>query len=223
MFPAAALRKPVAGRFSFDVRGRCTDACERMLVRRVTAALEVAVCALATHALVYRTLWPNDGVHRYFGWYEPVVTVVSLASLVGLLGFVAVAWAARLRGRPLYVAARVHPAPIGATARSVGAWSLAFLLIQESVERSLETGQPALQVFTPSEWLVLFAGLAATSLLLAVGVRIARTVLDRALGSTAVRRRRRRVALGWSVVTCSRRRLRPLAERFALRAPPLAP
>jgi hypothetical protein len=195
-----------------------------MLVRRVTAALEVAVCALATHALVYRTLWPNDGVHGYFGWYEPVVAVVSLASLVGLLGFVAVASAARLCGRPLYVAARVQsPAAIAATARSLGAWSLAFLLIQESVERSLETGRPALQAFTPSQWLVLLAGLAATSLLLAVGVRIARTVLDRALGSTAVRQRSRRVALGWSVVTCSRRRLRPLAERFALRAPPLAP
>jgi hypothetical protein len=196
-----------------------------MIVRRVTTALEVAVCALATHALVYRTLWPSDGVHGYFSWYEPVVAVISVASLVGLLGFVAVAWAARLRGRSLHVAARVHsPAAVATTARSLGASSLGFLLIQESVERSLEAGHPALQVFTPSEWLVLLAGLAATSLLLAVGLRLARSVLNRALGSTGVRRQRSwRVVLRWSVVTFSLRRPRPLAERFALRAPPLIP
>jgi hypothetical protein len=194
-----------------------------MLVRRATAVLEVAVCALATHGLVYGTLWPNDGVHGYFGWYEPVVAVVSLASVVGLLSFVAVAWAARLRGRPLYVAARRRsPDAVGTTARSLAGSSLAFLLIQESAERSFEAGHPALLVFTPSQWLLLLAGLAATSLLLAAGLRLATTVVARALGSTAVRRRNRRVALGWSVVTCSPRRPRPLAERFALRAPPLA-
>jgi hypothetical protein len=96
-----------------------------------------------------------------------------------------------------------------------------LLLIQESVERSVEVGHPAFQAFTPLEWLVLLAGLTATSVLLAVGLRLAREVAGRVLGSAFPQRRHRRVPLGWSVVTCNRRRPRPLAGRLALRAPPL--
>jgi hypothetical protein len=183
----------------------------------------VAVCALATHALVYRTLWPADGVHGYFGWYEPAVAVVSLGSFVGLLCFVAVAWAARRCGRPLRAAARVDsPDAFPATARSLGASSLVLLLIQESVEKSIEAGHPTFQLFTSAEWLVLLVGLAVTSVILALGLRLARSVTGCALGRAPLRRRLgRRLTPRWSVVTCNRRRTRPLAARFALRAPPL--
>jgi hypothetical protein len=200
-----------------------------MLVLRLRAKVlrlpAAAVCALATHALLYRTPWPADGAHGYFGWYEPVVAVVSLASLAGLLGFVAVAWAARRSGRPLGVPAPLQrPDDVAASARSLGVSAFAFLLIQESLERSLEAGHPALQAFTPSEYLVLLAGLAATSLVLAGGLRLAKAVVGRVLGAPpAARRPDERVVPGWSVVTCRPRRSRPLAERFALRAPPSFP
>jgi hypothetical protein len=199
-----------------------------MLLRRLVIPLSrlppVAVCALATHALVYRTLWPSDGVHGYFGWYEPAVAAASLTALAGLLGFVAVAWLARQSGRPLRPIASIDsPNTFATTARSLGASSLVFLLVQESVERSVEAGHPALQVFTPSEWLVLLAGLAATSVLLAVGLRLATVVVARVLASAPPRApRHRQSTIGWSVVTFVWRRLRPLAERFALRAPPLS-
>jgi hypothetical protein len=177
-----------------------------MVVRRITVALErlpaVAVCALATHALVYRTLWPSDGVHGYFGWYEPAVAVASLASLAGLVGFVALAYAARRSGRPFgWVATVDSPAPTAATVRSLVTSSLAFLLIQESVERSVEAGHPAFHRFTPFEWLVLLAGLAATSALLALGLRLGRMVVGRVLGSSPPQRRSRRRHALWSLVT----------------------
>jgi hypothetical protein len=198
-----------------------------MLVRRITVSLKrlpaVAVCALATHALVYRTFWPADGLHGYFGWYEPVVALASLVSLAGLGGFVALAYAARRSGRPLgWVAAVDSPAPTAPMVRSLVTSSLAFLLIQESVERSVQAGHPVFQLFTPFEWLLLLAGLAATSSLMAVGLRLARMVVGRVLGSPPPpRRSQRRLGLRWSLVTCNRRRPRPLAGRFALRAPPL--
>jgi hypothetical protein len=197
-----------------------------MPARRFTIALErlpaVAVCALATHALVYRTLWPSDGVHGYFGWYEPVVALASLASLFGLFGLVALAWVARRRGRPLRAAPVGSPGSVAATARSLAASSLAFLLFQESVERSVAAGHPALPVFMPSEWLMFLAGIAVTSALLAVGLRLARAVVGRALGSSPPQGSSRRLSTPrWSVLTCNRRRPRPMAGRFALRAPPL--
>src|SRR5207253_7041432 len=68
--------------------------------------LATAVCALATHALMYRTLWPSDAVHGYLGWYEPLVGALSLASLFGLVALVAVAPAARRRGLSFHVGAR---------------------------------------------------------------------------------------------------------------------
>jgi len=195
----------------------------RRLVISLTRLPSVAVCALATHALVYRTLWPSDGMHGYFGWYEPVVAAVSLTALAGLLGFVAVAWLARQCGRPLRPIALIDSSnTFGSTARSLGASSLVFLVVQESAERSVDAGHPALQVFTPSEWLVLLGGLAATSALLAVGLRLATVVVDRVLASAPPRAPGHpQATIGWNVVTFVSRRLRPLAERFALRAPPL--
>jgi hypothetical protein len=199
-----------------------------MLLRRLAVPAgrlpAVALCALAAHALVYRTLWPSDGVHAYFGWYEPLVAAVSLAALAGLLGFVAVALVARRCGRPLRPRGWTTSADtLPATARSLGSASLVLLLLQESVERSVEAGRPAFQAFSPSQWLVLLACLAALSLLLALGLRAARAVVRRALEAPPRRRADDRwLATGRRLAADGRRRLRPLAERFALRAPPLA-
>ena len=61
----------------------------------------VALCALTAHAVLYRSLLPEDGVHGYFGWYEPLIAFLSAASA-------AVIWF----GRHLVPATRVAPSTL---------------------------------------------------------------------------------------------------------------
>ena len=116
--------------------------------------LLAAVCALGGHAVLYGTFRPGDGLHGYFGWYEPALAVVLL---VALLVF-----------RPAWLRTRL---PIGETVRQVSTTALFVLLAQESLERSLQAGQPAFAALTPSHWLVLLVGIAATSFVLAWALR----------------------------------------------------
>jgi hypothetical protein len=191
------------------------------LPRRIAA---VAVCAFATHALVYGTLWPADGAHGYFGWYEPLVAALSLASLAALVGLVLAAAVARRLGRPLVAPAAAAPRPLAEDVRRLALGSLAFLLAQEALERTIVTGRPAVATFTPAGWLVLLAGLAATALALALALRAGRAVVERALRAPAAGfPEPRRTAPTWSVVVGARRRPRPLALRHGLRAPPPLP
>jgi len=162
-----------------------------------------AVCALAAHAVLYGTPWPADGAHGYFGWYEPL----SLASLAALVALLAVP---RLRR---FVPWR--PLSVTETARSLGASSLAFLLVQESLERTLAAGHPAFASFTSSQWLLLLVAVAAAALALSFALR---AVLGRAASAPAPAPAAS--AESWSVRPVGGRRSRPLAERFALRAPP---
>lgn len=162
--------------------------------------IPAAVCALGAHALLYGTFRPEDGLHGYLGWYEPGLAVVALAVLLVV--------------RPAFLRTRL---PIGETARSLSLTTLFVLLAQESIERSVQMGQPAFAVMTPSQWLVLLVGVAATALLLAFALRAGQVVIHllrptRTRATTAVAR--------WSVVTVHRGPARPLAQRFALRAPP---
>jgi hypothetical protein len=163
--------------------------------------LPVAVCALGAHAILYGTFRPGDGLHGYFGWYEPGLAVVALAAVLLL--------------RPTWLRTRL---PIGETARRISTGALLFLLAQESLERSLQSGQPAFAVMTPSHWLVLLTGVAATALALAVALRAGHAVVSLLLRNHPARAAR--IVLGWSVVTVTRGPARPLALRFALRAPP---
>ena len=163
--------------------------------------LPAAVCALGAHALLYGTFRPGDGLHGYFGWYEPALAVASFAALLLL--------------RPAWLLTR---RPIEETVRRLSATALLVLLAQESLERSLQSGQPAFAVMTPSQWLVLLAGIAATAFALAVALSAGQVVV--ALLRRARPDRARRTP-GWSVVAVTLGPARPLALRFALRAPPL--
>jgi hypothetical protein len=163
-----------------------------------------AVCALAAHAVVYGTLWPSDPAHVYFGWYEPL-SLLSLAVVVGLLAV------PRLRG---LVPWRILS--VSQTARALGASSLAFLVVQESVERTFAAGHPAFAAFTPSQWLLVLLVLAAAALALSFALRaVLGRPAARPVSAPAL------VHEGWSVLPATPRRSRPLAGRFALRAPPL--
>jgi hypothetical protein len=162
-----------------------------------------AVCALAAHAVVYGTFWPTDGAHGYFGWYQPL----SVASLAGLVALLAVP---QLRSLVPW-----RTVSVGESARSLAASSLAFLLTQESLERTLAGGHPAFAAFTPSQWLLLLLAVAAAALALSFALR---AVLGRAQAPAAPAPTA--PAETWSVRVGRPRRARPLAERFALRAPP---
>jgi len=172
------------------------------------------VCALATHAFVYRTLWPSDGVHGYFGWYVPLVAALSLAAAAGLVGFVALAAAG---AAPRHIG---PGRPLADVAREIASSGLLFLLAQESLERTVEAGRPAFATFTPSQWFVLLAGIAVTALALAFALGVGAAVLARALGAPPRTARHAPMPV-WSVVQGGRRSPRPLAAGHALRAPPL--
>ena len=163
-----------------------------------------AVCALAAHAVVYGSLWPADGAHAYFGWYEPFA-LASLAALVALLAV-----------PPLRRFVPWRTFSVAESSRSLAVSSLAFLIAQESVERTLASGHPAFAAFTPSQWLLLLLAVAAAALALSFALR---AVLGRARSAPAPAPA---IAYGcWSVRSFNMRRVRPLAGHFALRAPPL--
>jgi hypothetical protein len=184
--------------------------------RLALRALPVAACAFVAHAALYRTLWPADGRHGYFGWYEPLVAALSGAALVLVVGFLAVAGVARALGRPL----RVGSGPVAPRAPRLVSSAVGFLLVQESLERSLHGGV-AVASFAPSQWLTLLAAVVGSAALLAAGLRLLERVADRLLAGPE-----RHVAVpapvrAWSVREITRRRPRPLAERRALRGPPV--
>jgi hypothetical protein len=162
--------------------------------------LSAAVCALGAHAILYGTFRPGDGLHGYFGWYEPALALVSLLTVLAF--------------RPVWLRTA---SPVGETARRLGTTALLVLLPQESLERSLQAGQPAFAAFTPSQLLVLLLGIAVTALVLAFALRASQAVVALLL---RVRPLRAWNVVRWSVVVVPARSARPLAERFALRAPP---
>jgi hypothetical protein len=194
----------------------------RVRVRDTLGGLgPAAVGALATHAVVYRSFWPADGVHGYFGWYEPAVAAASLAAVVGLAGALVVAVGARRAGRRVPWLRVSETVPLGLLTRRYASGSLLFLLVQESVERTVATGSPGVPQFAPSQWLALVAGIAVVSLLVALLVRAGEIVVRRVLAGATRRSDRRRSSAGWSILAPPTRRSNPLAERFGLRAPPL--
>jgi hypothetical protein len=159
-----------------------------------------AVCALGAHALLYGSFRPSDGLHGYLGWYEPAL---ALAAIAAVLLIRPAAWRSRL--------------PIGETARALATWALVLVLGQESVERSLQVGHPAIAAMTPSGWLVLLFGVAATAFVLALALRAGQLAFL-LLGRGRVRRAR--VLTRWIAALVALPIARPLAGNIALRGPP---
>jgi hypothetical protein len=162
--------------------------------------LPAAICALGAHALLYGSFRPADGVHAYLGWYEPALALAAIAAVVMI--------------RPLSLRSRL---PVGETARSLVSRALVIVVLQESLERSLQVGHPAVAALTPSGWLVLVAGLAATAFALALALRAGQAVYS-LFADVRVRRSPVlvRKAVGAFVVPTAR----PLAGNVALRGPP---
>jgi hypothetical protein len=143
------------------------------------------VCALAAHAAVHRSLVPDDGLHGYFGWYVPLVALASLGSLSAVVvgGLRPRSCAARLiRGcLPARSTARR-----GRTVACLAAGGLAFLIVQESMERSLGTGAFSLVTFDASVWpalsvVLVFSAVAVLAISRAAAVLSQRTATMRRL------------------------------------------
>jgi hypothetical protein len=174
--------------------------------------LPVAVCALAAHAVAYRSFWPGDGLHGYFGWYEPLVASLSIAALAVLA--VAIA-SSRLRpcnsllqrvlgdGRPSR----------SSSAGMLAVKGLGFLLAQETLERVLAGTAPVLAGTT------LLLMVVAVSAFAALIVLAGRSIVRFALKASPLRRRAPVLPRPRSPQIPRRRS--PLADGHGLRAPPL--
>jgi hypothetical protein len=145
------------------------------------ALLRVAVVALATHAVVYRSLLPSDGDHGYFGWYAPLVAGVSVVALLGTLGVlvaratgVGSSWVPR-------VAAMSEPSDgVSVAVSRLAGKALAFLVVQETLERSIPARSFEVAQFSPFQWLVVLAAITLAAVILVSASR-GRSLLARRL------------------------------------------
>jgi len=192
--------------------------CRFAVLGRLLRVGPIALCALSAHAMLYRSIFPEDGVHGYFGWYEPLVAALSAASFLA----VAVAGVAALRGhRSRFVSEFAAVSPTRASASRLAALGAIWLIAQESIERSIAIGGLQLASFTPAGWVIVLATalLAATvfTMLARAGCALASVLVARSVrarrAQTAAKDARREV--GAHV-----RRRRALADRRGLRAPP---
>ena len=162
--------------------------------------IPAAICALGAHALLYGSFRPHDGLHGYLGWYEPALACAAIALAILIRP---ASWRSRL--------------PIGETARGLATWALLIVLAQESVERSLQVGHPAIAALTPSGWLVLVVGVTASAFALAFGLRAGQIAFCFFAGP---RQRRARVVVRRIAGAVVLPTARPLAGNVALRGPP---
>jgi hypothetical protein len=186
--------------------------------------LPVLLCALGGHLVLYGTLTPSDRVHAYFGWYEPLVAGMSVAALAVLAALLLVAsfGGAPLRRRvvPVLLPAAERPLPGTVRAVRLALASIAFLVCQETLERTLTEGRLSAAAFAPSQILLVLAVIGAAAALVAIVERSCSRLIA-FVAPRLVRLRLRVVASFPAARRVVARRRNPLAELRGLRAPPL--
>jgi hypothetical protein len=190
------------------------------IARLGTRCLAAAVVGLVAHAALYRSLWPNDNVHGYLGWYTLGVAVLSLVAIAGLVVALVLAVRADRLCRPLPAFGPVCPErTYGFYVADLAVSGLVWVYVQETLEQSIQDHELVFAMFGPGQVLALLLGLAGGALvlgfLLRLGVRIVRTVLERGAAAGG------EPTSFWTPHPAECRARRPLAARFALRAPPL--
>ena len=178
------------------------------MARRGWLLLPGALCALAAHAVAYRSFFPAGETHAYLAWYEPVLGGLSLAALAVLAILAVLA----LSGRRLPVE---RPDDLWARLAVAG---VALFLAQETLERSLQTGTLHPVALPATTWLAVLVAVAVFSGLLTLLARSAglvRLVLRRTVALRA------RPSVPRPRLAATPRRRSPLADRRGLRAPPL--
>jgi hypothetical protein len=184
-------------------------------VRRTAARLgAVPLCALAAHALLYRSLAPGDAAHAYLGWYEPAVGVLSLLALSALAALLAVPALRRLAA-PLLARERGSPA---ARCGRLASASFLFLLAQEWAEHALAAGRLEAPLQSPATLALALVCAAVAAAALGLVERLVVSVAARAL--PRLRRALRPLARLVAPRPHAPSKLRPLASHRALRGPP---
>jgi hypothetical protein len=187
------------------------------LVRLGRSFVAVALCAQLAHGVLYESVLPRAGAHGYLSWYVPLLAV-AVAAAIALIPASATT---RPTGARRSFTSLLPEREPGRAVRDVFRLTVAsgcYLLVQESVERTLASGGFGIAGFSALGWIALVLALFAA----ATGV----VALERTLAVIVVRRSRetfrhrpmpvlRHSALGM------RPRLSPLAVHGALRAPPL--
>lgn len=176
----------------------------------------VSVAALAVHAAVYRTFWPGNPGHSYLGWYEVAVGALS-ALATGALVLLPLRRLVRER-RGAVRPPRPAEQPLAKSLAAIVPASIAVFVLQESIERSVESGGLELASCGGAAWLVALA----VAALAASVIHLVR----RSYGALVARIAAPRTHASATPPGCSPRRARtrrpsPLASGRALRAPPL--
>jgi hypothetical protein len=187
----------------------------------------VAMCALVAHAALYGAWRPAGAEHAYFRWYEPAVLALAVAGATMLAAALALAVLARrwpALGRwPAAFAGALDAGHPGQAAVRLVPWGVAWLVGQETVERSITAGSLAPAVLDASAWLIALGVLTACAYALDwLGYwsrRLVRGVLGRPGRPRAADGA---VARAVAPAAVDRRRRAPLADRRAMRAPPVA-
>jgi hypothetical protein len=188
--------------------------------------LPVALCALGGHLALYQSLHPSSGDHAYLAWYEPAVLGLSLAGLFAfvMLVLAAALGAGRLREavtRVLLPASQATPTT-GVRAVRLALASLAFLVAQETVERTQEAGHLVPAAFAPVQVLIVLGAIVALAAIVAVLERSCSRLIALVIAATE------RLSLTRAAVIASPvprrphcRRRNALADLRGLRAPPV--
>jgi hypothetical protein len=197
----------------------------RRIVGGLRQLLPVALCALGGHLALYSSLWPSTGGHAYFAWYEPLVLGLSIAALVAFAALRVTAVLGRdgLRRTVVRILLPATARPLPGSVRTVrlALASIAFLVTQETFERTLAEGRLAPAAFGPSQLLLVLAVLASLAALVALVERSCSQLIALVVTPRA-RPRSRAAALSFpSARPLFARRRNPLAELRGLRAPPL--
>jgi len=197
----------------------------RRLLGLSQGLVPVALCALAAHAVIYGSFRPSDGVHGYFGWYEPVVFGLGAAVVVGLGALVV----AVLLGRGREWTRRLHgllPAPdetgagLAAPTVVLARASVVFLFLQETLERSLSARHLTPATFSPSTWWLALVASATFALLLVLTSRAGARLVGRVLAPGRRFVPPKPLVAPWPRVVSVSARRNPLANSHGLRAPP---
>jgi hypothetical protein len=182
------------------------------------ATVAAALCAQIAHAAVYGSLLPTAGAHGYLIWYVPTLTVVSGAALLFVPASIAANAVATGRHTFGAILPERHP---GRAARDVVRLALAagaLFLVQESAERTVETGALRVATFAPLDFLVLALAL----VLAAVGVVAAERMLEELAGRLGVTpQARAMVTSTWVRRSWTTARPQPLSVHGGVRAPPV--
>ena len=163
--------------------------------------------------MLYQSFLPGDPAHGYLAWFSPLIGFLSVAALA----LVPLALAARPAARLVEAALPERsPRPAWEVCRLASA-AAAFLLVQESLERWLSSGDVRLASFGPATALLLALVLTiAAAAVVALERSIAKLAADRAPAPAYA------PALpAWAATLAAPARPRPLALHAGLRAPPL--